>query len=165
MPSVAEKRCRHLMHRPRVLSSSVAWFHEASRKSMLPTAARETGGGAFTSTGGGGYGSGSSSGDGNGGDADGTTESTGTPGGAAGAGDGSHACADGTTRSCAAAPLDKLGACALDIATCADGVWVGCADSKGDDSCAAGNDDDCDGLPNEGCACVRPRLFRRRVSE
>jgi hypothetical protein len=59
-----------------------------------------------------------------------------------------------TTRSCATAPFNKVGACALDTAVCESGQWVGCAESKGDDSCEAGNDNNCNGTPNEGCACV-----------
>ena len=64
------------------------------------------------------------------------------------------ACEKGETRSCGSAPMKKLGACAEDTAICENGEWVGCSDSKGDDTCELGNDNSCNGKPNEGCPCV-----------
>lgn len=71
-----------------------------------------------------------------------------------GSGTSESGCAEGTTRSCAAAPLNRLGVCALDTAVCEGGQWVGCPESKGDDVCEPGNDNNCNGVPNEGCSCV-----------
>lgn len=51
--------------------------------------------------------------------------------------------------------LKKVGACATDKATCKNGQWAGCVDDHGPDTCdVAGNDNNCNGTVNEGCACV-----------
>lgn len=63
-------------------------------------------------------------------------------------------CIEGTTRSCAVSPLDLMGACAAGTAVCDGGEWKGCPEPKDADSCEAGNDDNCDGIPNEECPCV-----------
>lgn len=64
-------------------------------------------------------------------------------------------CAEGATQSCGAAPLNKKGSCGLDTATCKNNQWVGCMDTKAaSDTCDPGNDNNCNGSPNEGCPCV-----------
>jgi len=68
--------------------------------------------------------------------------------------DASAGCVNGTTQPCSAPPLNKMGACGLDTATCKNGQWTGCVDTKGADICELGNDNNCNGLPNEGCPCV-----------
>jgi cysteine-rich repeat protein len=62
-------------------------------------------------------------------------------------------CASGDTRSCAVG--GSRGACAEGVQTCsAAGEWEACSiQPEGHDSCVSGNDDDCDGSVNEGCAC------------
>lgn len=59
---------------------------------------------------------------------------------------GEHPCTD----------LPKIaGTCALGIATCAGGRWGACSIQPGRaDTCVAGNDDTCDGQPNQGCASL-----------
>jgi len=114
-----------------------------------------TTGGADTSTGGGQSvtttGNGGTAGS-NTGSVGGTT-TTGDAGAAGGPPDGTG-CIETTTRSCAAAPFNRVGACATDTAVCEGGEWVGCPESHGDDSCEAGNDNNCNGTPNEECPCV-----------
>jgi hypothetical protein len=64
-------------------------------------------------------------------------------------------CLEGATQSCGAAPLNKKGSCGLDKAICKNNQWVGCVDTKApSDACDPGNDDNCNGSPNEGCPCV-----------
>jgi hypothetical protein len=92
----------------------------------------------------------------------GTTGAAGTGGGAAGRGGttgtagtgGAPACANGTTRSCAAD--GKLGSCAAGTETCtAAGQWGPCSIlPAAADTCAQGNDDTCNGTPNEACMCI-----------
>jgi len=74
------------------------------------------------------------------------------PGGAGGFN--SAVCTEGVTQSCGAAPLNKKGACGLETATCQNGEWLGCKDTKGADTCEVGNDNSCNGTPNEGCPCA-----------
>lgn len=74
--------------------------------------------------------------------------------GAAGAED-MPACKTGQTRSCAEDGFK--GNCGSGSEQCAaDGTWGACnVSKKAADGCAvAGDDADCDGVPNEGCACV-----------
>ena len=62
-------------------------------------------------------------------------------------------CTAAAERTCAEA--GALGSCALGKQTClASGTWGACSVSPHADSCAQGNDDSCNGVPNEGCACV-----------
>lgn len=63
-------------------------------------------------------------------------------------------CIERTTRSCGASPLDLMGSCATATAVCQDGKWEGCPEPKDADSCNPGNDDNCNGIPNEGCDCT-----------
>lgn len=63
------------------------------------------------------------------------------------------ACTNGATRPCGSA----LGNCSQGTQTCALGVWQPCQGSvepTGADTCAAGDDSDCDGVANEGCPCL-----------
>ncbi|HEX3698305.1 MAG TPA: DUF1566 domain-containing protein [Polyangia bacterium] len=62
-------------------------------------------------------------------------------------------CVNGDQKTCAGA-LNKLGSCGLDTATCVAGKWTGCTDSKGTDTCDRGNDNNCNGNPNENCVCI-----------
>ncbi|HYP76876.1 MAG TPA: hypothetical protein VER12_13005 [Polyangiaceae bacterium] len=63
-------------------------------------------------------------------------------------------CLMSATRSCAEAGL--LGSCAAGTQLCGpDGKWGACSvTAKPKDACATGNDDTCNGVANEGCACV-----------
>ncbi|HYQ00169.1 MAG TPA: hypothetical protein VER96_15945 [Polyangiaceae bacterium] len=68
-----------------------------------------------------------------------------------------HACACkvGELRSCAGAGL--LGSCAAGTQTCGtDRHWSACSvQAKSKDTCAANNDDNCNGVVNEGCPCIQ----------
>jgi alpha-tubulin suppressor-like RCC1 family protein len=74
-------------------------------------------------------------------------------GGTAGSG-GSAGCVLGDTRSCAEDGL--LGSCAAGVKTCdGEGGFGECSILPADaDTCTAGLDEDCDGIPNEGCSCT-----------
>ncbi len=50
--------------------------------------------------------------------------------------------------------LGAKGTCASSTTTCAGGKWGTCPTSIGADTCDKGNDDSCNGLPNEGCSCI-----------
>jgi hypothetical protein len=63
------------------------------------------------------------------------------------------ACINGEQKTCAVA-LSKKGACGLDTATCLNGQWTGCTDTKGTDTCVRGNDNSCNDKPNENCVCI-----------
>lgn len=66
---------------------------------------------------------------------------------------GAPICANGEKRSCSQAAL--LGSCALGEQTCSSATWSACSvTAKTSDTCEKGNDDNCNGEPNEGCACV-----------
>jgi hypothetical protein len=56
------------------------------------------------------------------------------------------------------APTDPVGNCRLGSRTCElDGRWSPCEGAvapQAEDTCAVGDDADCDGKPNEGCACA-----------
>lgn len=80
----------------------------------------------------------------------------GAGGGPAGSGGGSPPppCTEAATRSCA---LDgALGACAAGTETCTSGKWSACSIKPAAmDSCdTAGNDANCNGTTNDGCACA-----------
>lgn len=55
-------------------------------------------------------------------------------------------------------PSEALGSCRFGVRTCsADGVWgpcIGAVAPLAEDSCEPGADEDCDGIPNEGCPCT-----------
>lgn len=63
-------------------------------------------------------------------------------------------CTKGAKRSCADAAL--FGTCAAGTQTCTSGgTWEKCSlEPKAQDTCAVGNDDNCNGAKNEGCECV-----------
>src|SRR5690606_36004732 len=73
-------------------------------------------------------------------------------------------CAPGVTEACDAHEgLDGRGPCVAGTRTCVvvesggSSDWSACEGAVGpaeSDSCEPGNDDDCDGVPNEGCDCV-----------
>ncbi|MEM1414717.1 MAG: putative metal-binding motif-containing protein [Myxococcota bacterium] len=63
------------------------------------------------------------------------------------------ACVNGDRQTCAVA-LGRLGACALGFTDCIAGSWSVCSVVAASEVCdAARVDEDCDGTPNEGCAC------------
>jgi hypothetical protein len=64
-------------------------------------------------------------------------------------------CINGTTKECGSA----VGNCKKGTQTCVNGVWavecVGQVTARNQDSCGtAGDDANCNGVPNEGCACT-----------
>lgn len=64
-------------------------------------------------------------------------------------------CINGTTKECGSA----VGNCKKGTQTCVNGVWavdcVGQVVARTQDSCnTAGDDANCDGVPNEGCSCT-----------
>ena len=61
-------------------------------------------------------------------------------------------CVNGMTRSCGAGGLS--GKCAAGTQACAGSRWGACSIlPQAKDSCVEGNDDNCNGRPNEGCPC------------
>lgn len=64
------------------------------------------------------------------------------------------ACVESTTRPCSEGGL--LGNCAVGRQTCRDGAWSECSitPTSGDSCASPGDDADCDGSPNGGCACT-----------
>jgi streptogramin lyase len=65
------------------------------------------------------------------------------------------ACTPGQTGTCGAV-LEAKGTCANGVATC-DGLgdgWTCSILPAAADTCVPGNDDNCDGAANEGCACI-----------
>jgi Putative metal-binding motif len=64
-------------------------------------------------------------------------------------------CINGETKACGT----DIGPCEFGTLTCKDGNWPDDSQCQGGtepaakDSCAAGNDENCNGTPNEGCAC------------
>ncbi len=68
------------------------------------------------------------------------------------------ACVPGDTRSCAKAGL--LGSCAGGVQRCdTGGVWLACSIlPQAKDTCVPGHDDNCNGVPNEGCSCTEGAL-------
>jgi hypothetical protein len=67
---------------------------------------------------------------------------------------GGCACMVGSVKSCDEVGL--YGKCANGTVVCGDsGRWGGCSITpSASDTCAPRNDDNCNGIPNEGCACV-----------
>lgn len=62
-------------------------------------------------------------------------------------------CTNGSTRKCSEGGL--VGKCASGDQVCSAGAWGACSvTASAKDTCAEGNNDDCKGLPNEGCTCV-----------
>jgi hypothetical protein len=63
-------------------------------------------------------------------------------------------CTDGTTRACGS----DVGSCQRGVQMCVGGKWspacVGAIEKAARDTCEPGNDDDCSGTANEGCACL-----------
>lgn len=108
---------------------------------------------------------GSSAGNGSGGSSAGTSGVDETPGGAAGADN--APCTPGTTESCyesadgvayAGEPPANQTTCRLGERKCQDdaswGVCIGAVAPEAADTCVPGNDANCNGTPNEGCACT-----------
>jgi hypothetical protein len=65
------------------------------------------------------------------------------------------ACVDGATQQCGSS-TDVAG-CAFGTSTCVNGAFgqcVGAVPPAPRDSCAPGNDANCNGIPNEGCGCI-----------
>jgi hypothetical protein len=63
-------------------------------------------------------------------------------------------CLGTTTSSCETA-FSAKGACAEGSTTCDNGKWGPCSiKPAASDTCESGNDNNCDGVPNEGCACI-----------
>ena len=53
------------------------------------------------------------------------------------------------------AELAAKGTCATGTTMCSSGAWGACSVTpKTADTCDSGNDDNCDGIPNEGCVCI-----------
>jgi hypothetical protein len=63
-------------------------------------------------------------------------------------------CVANSTRSCEEA--GALGSCSTGSQACTtEGVWGSCSiEPSASDACTPGNDDNCNGVPNEGCTCV-----------
>lgn len=63
-------------------------------------------------------------------------------------------CVGDETRSCA--DVGAKGTCAQGIQQCQDGAWSACSITPAaKDTCVPGNDDNCNGTPNEGCECLQ----------
>ncbi|HVX96990.1 MAG TPA: MopE-related protein [Polyangia bacterium] len=63
------------------------------------------------------------------------------------------ACTNGSTRKCTADAL--FGKCANGDETCNNGVWSACSITpSAADTCEATSDENCNGTPHDGCACV-----------
>jgi hypothetical protein len=66
------------------------------------------------------------------------------------------ACINGSTSTCALA-LHLIGPCSQGTSTCTNGAWGACSVKPGVDTCDSGNDNNCDGVPNNppgGCTCI-----------
>jgi hypothetical protein len=62
-------------------------------------------------------------------------------------------CINGTTKNCGS----NVGSCSYGTQTCSGGAWGSCVGGvipKQFDTCVTGNDDNCNGVPNEGCSCA-----------
>lgn len=69
-------------------------------------------------------------------------------------------CTAGATRPCRDGGY--VGPCAQGVQAClSDGTWGDCSIAPRErDGCALGNNDDCRGLPNEGCSCIEGETTR-----
>jgi hypothetical protein len=69
---------------------------------------------------------------------------------------GPQPCVTGDKRQCADDPQSHaLGNCAQGVETCTGGVWSACSVLPAlADSCATGDDANCNGTKNDGCSCV-----------
>lgn len=73
---------------------------------------------------------------------------------------GGRVCTPGQTQSCYEGPAgtEGVGICAPGVSTCnAEGTGYGPCEGQvlpGEESCATPEDDDCDGMANEGCTCT-----------
>lgn len=64
-------------------------------------------------------------------------------------------CVDGQTQPCGA--TTDNGSCEIGISTCVDGAFGACQGAVGPalrDTCVLGDDSNCTGVANEGCACI-----------
>jgi len=73
--------------------------------------------------------------------------------------DGCPVCVTGITEPCYAGPAgtEGVGLCHAGVKTCVNGAWSACANQvvpKGSELCGNLQDEDCDGLTNEGCTCT-----------
>jgi hypothetical protein len=73
--------------------------------------------------------------------------------------DGCPVCVEGSTQSCYGGPTgtEGVGACHAGVKTCVNGTWSACTDQvvpMGSEICGNEQDEDCDGLTNEGCTCT-----------
>jgi hypothetical protein len=65
------------------------------------------------------------------------------------------ACVDGQTQPCGS--TTDTGVCQIGVSTCVNGAFgqcVGAVAPAARDTCAPGDDSNCDGIANEGCTCV-----------
>ena len=63
-------------------------------------------------------------------------------------------CTNGDTKTCAEVKGAK-GTCANGTSMCVGGLWAACSISPAaTDTCDKGNDNNCNGLTNEGCSCL-----------
>jgi hypothetical protein len=68
-------------------------------------------------------------------------------------------CAGTETESCGEA-LGAIGNCANGSTTCSDGRWTACTvQPAAHDTCTAGDNANCSGPPNEGCACTNGQIL------
>lgn len=60
-------------------------------------------------------------------------------------------CMEGMTKACA----NQAGSCIGGVQICTGGKWGPCSKvPRAQDTCDPGNDDNCNGIPNEGCKCI-----------
>lgn len=64
-------------------------------------------------------------------------------------------CVEGLTIECQEA-FGASGACGRGVTSCVDGSWLSCSVAPAlADSCESGDDATCNGIPNEGCPCLK----------
>jgi hypothetical protein len=64
-------------------------------------------------------------------------------------------CVDGATQPCGSST--DVGVCQIGISTCVNGAFgqcIGAVAPAARDTCAVGDDSNCNGIPNEGCSCL-----------